>query len=132
VPDTILLKSGPLTDEEWRVMRTHPEVGYTILRISPNLADVAELIYSHQERFDGSGYPRGLRGEAIPLGARVFAVIDAYDAMRSHRPYRQPMSTEQAVDQIRRGSGSQFDPVVVQAFMRCQPELERIGQWPPK
>jgi response regulator RpfG family c-di-GMP phosphodiesterase len=93
---------------------------------------VAELIYSHQERFDGSGYPRGLRGEAIPLGARVFAVIDAYDAMRSHRPYRQPMSTEQAVDQIRRGSGSQFDPVVVQAFMRCQPELERIGQWPPK
>jgi diguanylate cyclase (GGDEF)-like protein len=130
VPDAILLKSGPLTDEEWQVMKTHPEVGYTILKISPYLIDVAELIYSHQERFDGTGYPRGLRGEAIPLGARVFAVVDAYDAMRSLRPYRSPMSSARAGEEIRRCSGTQFDPVVVDAFVRCQAELERVGNWP--
>jgi diguanylate cyclase (GGDEF)-like protein len=130
VPDSILLKPGPLTDEEWTVMKTHPEVGYTILSISPYLVDVAELIYCHQERFDGSGYPRGLAGEAIPMGARVFAVVDAYDAMRSDRPYRPAMSPALAVDEIRRCSGTQFDPAVVTAFLKCQPELERIGHWP--
>jgi diguanylate cyclase (GGDEF)-like protein len=131
VPDAILLKPGPLTADEWTIMKTHPEVGYTILKISPYLIDVAELIYSHQERFDGSGYPRGLKGEAIPLGARVFAVVDAYDAMRSDRPYRPAMSAVRAVEEIRRCSGTQFDPVVVNAFMRCQPELERLGHWSP-
>jgi putative nucleotidyltransferase with HDIG domain len=130
VPDAILIKPGPLTDEEWKIMKTHPEVGYNILKTSPYLADVAELIYSHQERFDGTGYPRRLKGEAIPLGARIFAVVDAYDAMRSDRAYRPAMSVVQAVEEIRRCSGTQFDPGVVNAFMRCQLDMERIGNWP--
>jgi putative nucleotidyltransferase with HDIG domain len=129
VPDAILLKPGPLTDAEWKIMKTHSEVGYNILRTSPYMADVAELIYTHQERFDGSGYPRGLKGEAIPLGARIFAVVDAYDAMRSDRAYRAAMSAARAVAEIRRCSGTHFDPVVVNAFMRCQLDLERIGKW---
>ena len=130
VPDAILLKPGPLTEAEWATMKTHPQVGYNILKISPYMAEVAELIYSHQERYDGSGYPRGLKGEEIPLGARVFAVVDAYDAMRSHRPYRKALSPRLAVEEIRRYSGTQFDPGVVEAFVRCQVDLERVGNWP--
>jgi diguanylate cyclase (GGDEF)-like protein len=130
VPDAILLKAGPLTADEWRIMKTHPVVGYNILKISAYMADVAELIHAHQEKWDGSGYPRGLRGEEIPLNARVFAVVDAYDAMRSLRPYRQPLSPVLAAEEIRRCSGSQFDPAVVGVFIRCQPELEKIGNWP--
>ena len=130
VPDQILLKAGALNEEEWRIMRTHPEVGYNILRSSPHLGPVAELVRSHQERYDGSGYPRGLRGEEICLGARVFAAIDAYDAMRSHRPYRQAMGPQRAVEELRRGSGSYFDPSVVAALIGCQSELETIGKWP--
>ena len=130
VPDQILLKPGTLNEEEWRVMRTHPEVGYNILRSSPHLGPVAEIVRSHQERFDGSGYPRGLRGEAICLGARVFAAVDAYDAMRSHRPYRRAMEPQQALEELRRASGSLYDPAVVQALIRCQGELETVGKWP--
>ena len=129
VPDAILLKPGALTDEEWKIMKTHPEVGYNILKISPNLGDVADLVHSHQERYDGSGYPRGLKDGRIPLGARVFAVADAYDAMRSHRPYRRALSADRAVAEIRNGSGIQFDPDVVKAFIGCQSQLEQVGDW---
>lgn len=129
VPDAILLKPGALNEEEWRVMRQHPEVGYNVLRASPHLAPVAEIVYSHQERFDGSGYPRGLRGSQICMGARIFAVVDAYDAMRSHRPYRKAMSPPEALEEIRRGSGKLFDPAVVDVLCRCQAELEHIGGW---
>lgn len=130
VPDRILLKEGPLTDDEWTVMKSHPEVGYNILSSSPYLREVAELVRSHQERYDGKGYPRGLKGEEICLGARIFAVIDSYDAMRSNRPYRKAMSPEKAAGEIRRGSGSQFDPAVVDAFLRHQDQMESVGGWP--
>ncbi|MEI6515136.1 MAG: diguanylate cyclase [bacterium] len=129
VPDAILLKPGPLSDEEWKVMRRHPEVGYNILKTSPHLKDVAELVYSHQERYDGKGYPRSLKGDAICLGARVFAVVDAYDAMRSDRPYRRAMSSEKAAQELRDGVGTYFDPAVVDAFLRHQDEMEAAGGW---
>ena len=129
VPDAILLKPGPLTDDEWKIMRTHPEVGFNILRASSYLAEVADVVHSHQERFDGSGYPRGLKGEDICLGARIFAVIDAYDAMRSDRPYRKALSPYRATEEIKRCGGTQFAPNVVEAFIACQPDLERVGNW---
>lgn len=129
VPDAILLKPGPLSDEEWKVMRLHPEVGYNILKTSPHLKDVAELVYSHQERYDGKGYPRNLKGDAICLGARVFSVVDAYDAMRSDRPYRRAMSSEKAAQELRDGVGTYFDPAVVDAFLRHQDEMEVAGGW---
>jgi diguanylate cyclase (GGDEF)-like protein/putative nucleotidyltransferase with HDIG domain len=132
VPDAILLKTGALTDEEWKVMRTHSEVGYNILKISPYMQEVAELVYSHQERFDGTGYPRGLKGEDIPVGARLFAVVDAYDAMRSHRPYRRAMTSVRAVAEVKRSSGTQFDPKVVAVFLDHQVEIEGVGNWPPE
>ncbi|MEI6562906.1 MAG: diguanylate cyclase [bacterium] len=129
IPDRILLKDGPLNEEEWAIMKTHPEVGYNIIRPSTHLKDIAELIYSHQERYDGAGYPRGLKGDKICLGARVFAVIDAYDAMRSNRPYRKAMSAEVACREIERCSGTHFDPAVVDAFLRHQKEMEDVGCW---
>lgn len=129
VPDGILLKQGPLTSDEWTVMRTHPEVGYRILSLSPTLKEVAELVRSHQERYDGKGYPRGLKGDAICLGARIFAVIDSYDAMRSDRPYRRAMPPDKAAEEIRHGSGTQFDPAVVDAFLRHQDQMEALGCW---
>lgn len=129
VPDHILLKEGPLTEDEWKIMKTHPDVGYSILSSSPYLKDVSELVRSHQERYDGKGYPRGLKGDDICLGARIFAVIDSYDAMRSDRPYRRALTPAKAADEIRRGSGNQFDPAVVEAFLRHQDQMEALGCW---
>ena len=129
VPDAILLKPGPLTGDEWKIMRSHPEVGFNILRASSYLAGVAEVVYSHQEHFDGSGYPQGLKGDDICLGARIFAVIDAYDAMRSDRPYRKALSPYRAAEEIKHWSGKQFAPDVVEAFLTCQTDLERVGNW---
>jgi diguanylate cyclase (GGDEF)-like protein/putative nucleotidyltransferase with HDIG domain len=132
VPDAILLKAGSLTEDEWKVMRTHSEVGYNILKISPYMQEVAELVYSHQERFDGTGYPRGIKGEDIPMGARLFAVVDAYDAMRSHRPYRRAMTSVRAVAELKRCRGTQFDPKVIDAFLDRHAEIEGVGNWPPE
>ena len=130
IPDSILLKPGPLTPEERKIMQTHAEVGYNILKSSEVLRNVAELVYSHQERFDGNGYPRGLRGEEICIGARIFTLIDSYDAMRANRVYRKAMSREKAIEEVKRGSGTQFDPAVVEAFIALLPEIEAVGQWP--
>lgn len=130
VPDHILLKPGPLTEDEWTMMKTHAEVGYRILSSNRYLKEVAELVYSHQERYDGKGYPRGLKGGQICLGARVFAVIDAYDAMRSTRPYRKSMRPEEAVRELEAGSGTYFDPEVVNAFLKHLAEMEAVGAWP--
>ncbi|MEW6719925.1 MAG: HD domain-containing phosphohydrolase [Thermodesulfobacteriota bacterium] len=116
IPDDVLLKPGPLTDEEWRVMRMHPEVGAGILRKIDFLREPAEIVLSHHERFDGSGYPRGLRAESIPLAARMFAVIDVYDALTTCRSYHTACSHEEALKSIRDGAGSLFDPAVVKAF----------------
>ncbi|HSC94443.1 MAG TPA: HD-GYP domain-containing protein [Burkholderiales bacterium] len=117
IPDSILLKEGTLTNAEWRVMRTHPEIGHRILAHAPVLAEAAELVLNHEERFDGSGYPRGLAGRAIPLWARLFAVIDTLDAMTSDRPYRKGLSYDAARAEIERLSGTQFDPQAVEVFV---------------
>jgi len=117
IPDAILLKPGPLTPAEWTVMRTHPEIGRQLIEKIPFLGGAVPIVYHHHERWDGRGYPSGLRGEAIPLGARIFAVADAFDAMTYDRPYSRAISFEAASEEIRRCSGTQFDPAVVAAFL---------------
>ncbi len=117
IPDAILRKPGRLTPAEQAVMREHCLLGYQMLRKIPFLHEPAEIVYSHQEHFDGSGYPRGLRGEQIHLGARVFAVADAFDAITSDRPYRAAQSMSSARREIEKNSGTQFDPNVVNVFL---------------
>lgn len=116
----ILTKPGALTDEEWKEMKRHPEHGARILSGIPALRDAAEIVLSQRERYDGQGYPRGLKGEEIPLGARIFALADAYCAMTSDRPHRKKMPHEMALKEILRNSLTQFDPEVVRAFVRCE------------
>jgi two-component system cell cycle response regulator len=118
VPDAILDKPGPLDPVEWSFMRRHPLIGERILLAAPALRPVARLVRSSHERWDGGGYPDGLRGDEIPLGARVVAVCDAFDAMTAERPYREPISESEAVQELRRCAGTQFDPMVVDAFCR--------------
>jgi putative nucleotidyltransferase with HDIG domain len=128
VPDQILLKPDKLTEVEWREMRKHPEAGYRIVKRIGFLKNAAEIVYAHHEKFDGGGYPRGLKGEDIPLGARMFMVADVYDALTSERPYRLPVTYEEAAAEVRRLSGSHFDPVVVDTFMAIDPEqLQEIA-----
>ena len=128
VPDQILLKPDKLTDQEWVEMRKHPEAGYRIVKRIGFLKDAAEIVYAHHEQFDGSGYPRGIKSESIPLGARMFMVADVYDALTSERPYRSPMTYEEAAAEIRKLSGSHFDPVVVDTFMSIAPkQLQKIA-----
>jgi putative nucleotidyltransferase with HDIG domain len=117
IPDQILRKPGPLTDEERDVMRRHSEIGHGMLVRIPFLREAAEIVLAHQEAYDGSGYPRGLRGEEIPLGARIFAVADTLDAMTSDRPYRRALPISAAREEIQRCSGTQFDPQVVKVFL---------------
>lgn len=116
IADSILLKEGPLSDAEWRAMRRHPEIGYAILARVPFLARAAEIVLTHEERYGGSGYPRGLSGERIPLWSRLFSVIDALDAMTSDRPYRKGCSFDAAKAEIVALEGTQFDPVAVAVF----------------
>jgi putative two-component system response regulator len=123
VPDAILRKPGPLTPQEWIEMRKHPELGRRILSGVKFLEGAVPIVYCHQERFDGSGYPRGLKGEGIPLGARIFAVVDTLDAMTMNRPYRKALQYEQARDEVIKFSGVQFDPRVVDVFIKI-PEQE--------
>jgi putative nucleotidyltransferase with HDIG domain len=115
IPDSILYKPGPLTDEEWVEIRTHPEIGARLLS-APGLGDLRAWILAHHERIDGAGYPHGLSGEEIPLEARIIAVADAFEAIVSDRPYRAGRSAEEALDELERCSGSQFDPEVVAAL----------------
>ncbi len=126
IPDAILLKQGALNENEWNAMRTHPEKGHRIVSKIPDMKEAAELVFNHEERFDGSGYPRGLRGEQISLGARLFAVIDTLDAITSDRPYRKAGSFEQARDEIVRMNGTQFDPLAVQAFLAEEKTLREM------
>jgi HD-GYP domain-containing protein (c-di-GMP phosphodiesterase class II) len=117
IPDRILLKPGALTDQEREVMQQHVRIGYDLVKGIPFLADAAEIILGHHERCDGSGYPRGLKAEEIPLGARIFAVADSFDAMTSDRPYRSAMPFEVARDEIHGAAGKLFDRTVVRSFL---------------
>ena len=117
VPDPILLKPGPLTEDEWEIVRRHPERGEAIVRTVDALRRTATLIRHHQERFDGKGYPDALDGDHIPLGARILAVVDAYSAIRDRRPYKDSRSHGEAVAELRRCKGTQFDPNVVETFL---------------
>ncbi|MEE8412210.1 MAG: HD domain-containing phosphohydrolase [Acidobacteriota bacterium] len=117
IPDAILKKPGKLDPKEWKVMKRHPEMGYRMLEHIRFLEPALDIVLSHQERFDGSGYPRGLKGEEIPRGARVFAVVDTFDAMTSDRPYRKALSIDDACNEIKEWSGRQFDPAVAEAFL---------------
>ena len=117
IPDNILHKPGKLTDEEMAIMREHCYLGYNIISRIPFLAEAAEIVYAHQERYDGLGYPRGLKGDEIPLGARIFAIADTLDAMRSKRDYRDAQSIEAVRKEIELWSGRQFDPQIVKVFL---------------
>lgn len=117
IPDAILRKPGPLTEEERLIMRKHCDIGYNMLKRIPFLREAAEIVLSHQECFDGNGYPRGMKGAEIPLGARIFAVADTLDAMISDRPYRKALPIADAKAEIKRCSGTQFDPKVVEVFL---------------
>lgn len=123
IPDAILRKPGKLDAHEWEVMIQHPELGYEMLKGIPFLHIPAQIVLSHQERFDGTGYPQGLRGDQIPLGARIFAVADCFDAMTSDRPYRKALGYDRTRQELIDCSGTQFDPSVVEAFLRI-PERE--------
>ena len=118
IPDSILIKPGPLTSSEWKVMRTHSEIGARIVMDNADLVDVAEAILSHHERWDGAGYPRGLAGEDIPLAARMLSIVDAFDAMTSERPYKRAIDAEDALQEIQRCAGTQFDPTLSEIFVR--------------
>ncbi len=121
-PDSILLKPARLSDEEMTIMKQHCERGYEMVRKIPFLREAAEIVYAHQERFDGTGYPRGLRGEDIPLGARIFAIADALDAITSDRPYRKGTTFAAATEEIARCAGKQFDPWIVEVFLEMPHE----------
>ena len=122
IPDHILLKPGALEEEDWVVMHRHPEIGRRILSTVPFLAPVAEIVCSHHEKYDGTGYPRELHGDSIPFAARVYAVADVFDALTSDRPYRKSISIEEARGVILDGSGTHFDPQVVEAFLSIHPQ----------
>jgi putative nucleotidyltransferase with HDIG domain len=123
IPDNILRKPGPLNRQEQEVMREHCTRGYHILRKIPFLSEAAEIVFAHQEHFDGSGYPSRLRGGEIPIGARIFAIADTLDAVTSDRPYRKARSFDVAREEILRCSGAQFDPSVVEVFLKIPNEL---------
>ena len=127
IPDAILLKPGALTPDEWKVMRTHPEIGKRLIEKIPFLHGAIPVVWCHHEKWDGNGYPRGLKGDEIPLNARIFSVVDAFDAMTFDRPYSQAIPFEAAITEIKRCAGSHFDPEVVESFMRVPlPILEEI------
>jgi cyclic di-GMP phosphodiesterase len=129
VPDAVLHKTGPLTPEEQRVMRMHPEIGFRIISHIGYFAKAAEIIHTHHEHFDGTGYPRGLKGDEIPFGARVFAVADALDALTVKRPYREALVFEDAQEEIRKASGKLYDPAVLESFFKASDELkEYVGR----
>lgn len=121
VPDEVLDKPGPLTDEEWQRIRNHPEYAFQMIASSVH-PEVAETVLKHCERIDGKGYPHGDSGEEIPMPSRILLVADAYDAMLSPRPYRLPLAVDEALDNIQEGSGSQFDPEVVNALIALAEE----------
>ncbi len=127
VPDSILKKPAKLTEEEYDLMKKHPEYGWAIVRLFPSFEHVSHFVLHHHESWDGGGYPGGLKGTEIPLGARIISVIDSFDAMVSSRPYRKGLPVEEALRRLIIGSGTQYDPQVVQCFMRiAQSEITSV------
>ncbi len=127
IPDNILLKAGPLSDEEWVIMRRHPEYAHELLSLVNYLRPALFIPYCHHEKWDGSGYPRGLREEAIPLAARIFAVVDVWDALRSERPYREPWPEEKVRQFLRSETGKHFDPQVSTLFLKLLEQDETLN-----
>ena len=127
IPEAILNKPGPLTDEEWQVMRTHPVIGVTLVQPLRLLGDAVGIIRSHHERWDGKGYPEGLAGEDIYLPARIFMLADCFDAMTTDRPYRKAMPLHVALEEIERHGGTQFDPECVRAWIELCEEAGADG-----
>jgi PAS domain S-box-containing protein/putative nucleotidyltransferase with HDIG domain len=125
IPDSILLKPGALNDDEWKVMRKHPEYAYELLYPISYLRPALDIPYSHHEKYDGTGYPRGLKGKHFPLAARIFAIVDVWDALRSDRPYRKALPEEDALELIKEQTGKHFDPEVVAVFLELLNELNR-------
>lgn len=118
VPSEILSKKGPLDEQEWQFIRLHPIVGANIIRSCGSISSTYPIILYHQEKFDGSGYPYGLKGESIPISSRILAVVDAYDAMTNPRVYRKPLTTTQAIEELWRNRNIQFDPRIVEQFIK--------------
>jgi len=118
VPDHILLKPDRLTEDEWAVMRRHPQLAYEWLVSIPFIKQALEIPYYHHEKWDGTGYPHGLRGKLIPLAARIFAVVDVWDALTNDRPYRRAWNRSKAMEYMRRKSGTYFDPHIVEVFLK--------------
>lgn len=116
IPREILEKKGPLSEGEWNYMELHPTIGANLVHAATTMSSVAPIVHAHQEKYDGKGYPYGLEGNDIPLGARILAVVDAYDAMTDDRPYRKPRSHEEAVVELQCNRGQHFDPSVVDTF----------------
>lgn len=127
IPDSILLKPGPLDDAEWEVMRRHPDMAVAALTGIGFIARAVEIPWCHHEKWDGSGYPRGLAGDDIPIGARIFAVVDVWDALSTDRPYREAWPQERVVGHLRSQAGTHFDPDVVDAFLRVLPRKDWLG-----
>jgi putative nucleotidyltransferase with HDIG domain len=125
IPDAILLKEDYLTDEEWNIMRRHPQYAYEMLSPIDYLRPALDIPYCHHERWDGTGYPRGIRGEEIPLAARLFSIVDVWDALRSDRPYRRRWTDEQVLEYIRSQSATHFDPQAVKLFLQVVEEMAR-------
>jgi putative nucleotidyltransferase with HDIG domain len=122
VPDSILLKPGKLTDDEWKIMKKHPEYAFQMLSPIAYLSKAIDIPYCHHEKWDGTGYPRGLKGKQIPLSARIFAVVDVWDALSSDRPYRKAWSKDKVIEYIKSQSGKHFDPEVVEVFIKILTE----------
>lgn len=129
IPDSIIFKPGKLTSKEWEIIKKHPEIGYRVARSSPDLIQIAKGILYHHERWDGKGYPEGLKGNKIPLISRIVAIVDAYDAMTNDRPYRKAMPKKKALEEIERESGAQFDPSLAKIFTKILTDesLVKIG-----
>ena len=129
LPESILKKKGPLTEAEWTYMELHPAIGANLLYATRSLSMVAPIVLAHQEKYNGQGYPYGLQGKDIPLGARILAVADAYDAMTDDRPYRTPLSHEAALAELRRNRGQHFDPLIVDVFCSVLKTRSITTQW---
>ena len=131
ISERILMKEGPLSPSEWNVMKTHPLIGAQVVSPMAFLGRATDVIRCHHERWDGGGYPYGLGGEEVPLAARIFSVVDAFDAMTSDRPYRPAMAVDRAVEEIARASGTQFDPDVVEGFLLMMEGPTELAATPP-